>query len=61
MKKKTYRNKLREARKAPEGTWVLGGGFELLCVYYLLGNKEQKAQVRKQIRQARRSLYEASL
>ena len=55
--KKTFRNKLREARKAPESTWVLGDGIELPCVCYLFGNKEHKAQVRKQIRQEQRSLY----
>ena len=45
-----------EAIKAPEGTWVLGGGIELSCVY-LLGNKKHKAQVRKQIHEAQSALY----
>lgn len=26
-------------RKAPEGTWVLGGGIELPCTYFLYGPK----------------------
>ncbi len=46
-----------EARKAPEGTWVQGGGIELPCSYYLFGNKKHKSQVRKQIREAQSSLY----
>ena len=46
-----------EARKAPGGTWVLGGGIELRCVYYLFGNRKHKAQVRKQIREAQSALY----
>ena len=46
-----------EARKAPEGTWVIGGGIKLPCVYYFFGNKKHKAQVRKQIREAQSALY----
>ena len=41
-----------EARKAPEGTWVLGGGIELPCVYFIFGDKKHKVDVRKRIRQA---------
>ena len=26
-----------EKRKAPEGTWVLGGGIEIPCKYFLYG------------------------
>ena len=26
-----------EERKAPEGTWVLGGGIELPCSYFIYG------------------------
>lgn len=38
---------IREARKAPEGTWVIG--IELICVYYIYGSKKHKVQVRKGI------------
>lgn len=33
-------------RRAPEGTWVLGGGIELPCTYYLYGPKLHKRFVR---------------
>ena len=33
-------------RKAPEGTWVLGGGRELPCTYFLYGPKICKRIVR---------------
>jgi len=39
----------REARKALEGSWVIGGGIELPCVYDIYGSKKHKAQVRKGI------------
>ena len=47
---------IREARKAPEGTWVIGGGIELICVYYIYGSKKHKVQVRKGIWKALSSL-----
>jgi len=31
-----------EARKAPEGSWVIGGGIELPCVYYFMGARNTK-------------------
>ena len=37
-----------EGRKAPVGTWVIGGGIELPRVYYIYGSKKHKAQVRKE-------------
>ena len=46
-----------EARKALESTWVLGGGIELPCIYYLFGNRKHKAQVRKQIGEAQSALF----
>lgn len=45
-----------EARKAAEGTWVLGGGVELPCVYYVFGNRKHKVQVWKQIGEAQSAL-----
>ena len=38
-----------EKRRAPEGTWVLGGGIELPCKYYLYGPKVHKCIVRKSL------------
>ena len=35
-----------QSRKAPEGTWVLGGGIELTCCYCLYGPKIRKHEVR---------------
>ena len=46
-----------EARKAPEGTWVLGGGIELPCIYYLFGNRKHKTQVPKEICEAQSAWY----
>ena len=37
-------------RKAPEGIWVLGGGIELPCKYYLYGPKLHKRFVRDALR-----------
>ena len=39
-----------EERKAPEGTWVLGGGIELPCSYFIYGNRKKKADVRGKLR-----------
>ena len=39
-----------QSRKAPEGTWVLGGGIELPCRYFLYGPKIRKREVRKCIK-----------
>ena len=36
-----------QSKKAPEGTWVLSGGIELPCRYFLYGPKIRKREVRK--------------
>ena len=46
-----------EERKAPEGTWVLGGGIELPCSYFIYGNRKSKADLRRKLRKVERSLY----
>ena len=40
-----------EKRRAPEGTWVLGGGIGLPCVYFLYGPKIHKGLVRKELKE----------
>ena len=35
-----------EKRRVPDGTWVLGGGIELPCTYYLYGPKIHKCNVK---------------
>lgn len=46
-----------EARKAPEGKWVIrGSGIELPCAYYIYESKKHKAQVRNGIRKVQSSL-----
>lgn len=35
-----------EERKVLEGIWVLGGGIELLCFYFIYGNRKKKVDVR---------------
>ena len=39
-----------QSKKAPEGTWVLGGGIKLPCRYFLYGSKIRKREVRKCIK-----------
>ena len=39
-----------EKRRAPEETWVLGGGIELPCTYYLYGPKIHKCNVRHSLK-----------
>ena len=39
-----------QSKKAPEGTWVLGGGIELPCRYFLYGPKIRKREARKCIK-----------
>ena len=39
-----------EERKAPEGTWVLGGGIEIPRKYFLYGPVIHKTFVRKKLR-----------
>ena len=36
--------------RAPEGTWVLGGGIELPCQYTIIGPKIHKKNCRKELR-----------
>ena len=38
-------------RSAAEGTFVLGGGLEILCIYHLFGPREKKRLVRSAIKQ----------
>ena len=38
------------SKKVPEGTWVLHGGIELPCRYFLYGPKIRKKEVRKCIK-----------
>ena len=40
----------RQSKKTPEGAWVLGGGIELSCRYFLYGPKIRKREVRKCIK-----------
>ena len=42
----------RKSRRAPEGTWVLGGGIEIPCQYTIIGPKINKKNCRKEIRKA---------
>ena len=39
-----------QSKKASEGTWVLRGGIELPCRYFLYGPKIRKREVRKCIK-----------
>ena len=39
-----------QSKKAPEGTWVLGGRIEFPCRYFLYGPKIRKREVRKCIK-----------
>ena len=39
-----------QSKKAPEGTWVLGGGIELPCRYFLYGPKISQKVYKRQIR-----------
>jgi hypothetical protein len=45
-----------QQRRAPEGTWVLGGGIELPCTYYIYGPKLHKKYVCDSLRQNREEL-----
>ena len=38
-----------EPRDALEGTWTLGGGVEIPCIYNLYGDKINKRYVRKEL------------
>ena len=38
-------------RRAPEGTWVPGGGIEIPCTYFFYGAKIHKRYVRKAIKE----------
>ena len=39
-----------EKRKAPDGDWVLGGGIEIPCIYFLYGPVIHKTFVGKELR-----------
>ena len=39
-------------RRAPEGTWVLGGEIEIPCQYTIIGPKIHKKNCRKELRKA---------
>ena len=39
-----------EIRRVPERTWVLGGGIELPCTYYLYGPKIHKCNVKNSLK-----------
>ena len=39
-------------RRAPEGTWVPGGGIELPCTYYIYAAKTHKNYIRNKIKEA---------
>ena len=41
-----------KSRRAPEGTWVLGGGIEIPCQYKIIGPKIHKKYCRKELRKA---------
>ena len=41
-----------KSRRAPEGTWVLGGGIEIPCQYTIIGPKIHKKNCRKELRKA---------
>ena len=41
-----------KSRRAPEGTWVLGGGIELPCKYTILGPKIHRKYTREKMKNA---------
>ena len=41
-----------KSRRAPEGTWVLGGGMEIPCQYTIIEPKIHKKNCRKELRKA---------
>ena len=46
-------------RRAPEGTWVPGGGIELPCTYiyiYIYAAKTHKNYIRNKIKEAEKNL-----
>ena len=45
-----------EKRRAPEGTWVPGGGVELPCIYYVYAAKIHKKNIRKNIEKEEKKL-----
>ena len=45
-----------EKRRAPEGTWVPGGGIELPCIYYIYAAKIHKNYIRNKIKEAQKNL-----
>ena len=43
-------------RRAPEGTWIPGGGIELPCTYFLYGAKIHKRCIRKLIEETEKNM-----
>ena len=41
-----------KSRRAPEGTWVLGGGIKIPCQYTIIGPKIHKKDCRKELTKA---------
>ena len=41
-----------KSRRAPEVSWVLGGGIEISCQYTIIGPKIHKKNCRKELRKA---------
>ena len=41
-----------EPRRAPEGTWVIGGGIETPCKYLIYADKKLKSKIRTKLRKA---------
>ena len=39
-------------RRAPEGTWVIGGGTETPCKYLIYADKKLKSKIRRMLRKA---------
>ena len=43
-------------RRAPEGTWIPGGGIELPCTHFLYGAKIHKRCIRKLIKETEKNM-----
>ena len=41
-----------KSRRAPEGTWVLGGGIEIPCQYNIIGPKIHKKMLQKRTKKS---------
>ena len=40
----------RDKQRAREGTWVPGGGIELLCIYHIYAAKTHKKYIREKLK-----------